>query len=139
MHRYKNGHRARLWLLAALAMMLGACATTGPKPSNGAEKRAQERLDYIFKGDLGAAYGYLSPGYRSGTSSLDWQRAFLTRRAVWEGGEVTGSECSGDTCKVSITIDYAVYGALPGVSRMALKEDIHETWLLSAGEWYLVP
>lgn len=139
MHKFTSGSRCRLLLVAALALMLGACATTGPKSSSGAEKRAQERLELIFKGNLGDAYEYLSPGYRSGTSSLDWQRAFLTRRAVWESGEVTGSECSEDSCKVSITIDYAVYGALPGVTRMTMREDIFESWLLSGGEWYLVP
>lgn len=139
MHKFTGGFCRHLLVIAATALALAACATTGPKSSSGAEKRAQERLELIFKGNLGAAYEYLSPGYRSGTSSLEWQRSFLTRRAVWESGEVTGSECSEDSCKVSLSIAYAVYGALPGVTRMALREEIYESWLLSDGEWYLVP
>ena len=83
---------------------------------SGAEKRAQERLELIFAGNLGDAYEYLSPGYRSGIHR--WTGNAPSCPAACNGSleQVTASECAEDGCKVSITIDLCVYGALPGAS-----------------------
>jgi hypothetical protein len=129
----------RLLQLLLLAALLGGCASMESRPANTAEQRAAERLDLLFKGDLAGAYLYFSPGYRSGVSALAWQRSFLNRPVQWESAEVIESECSEDACKVKISVNFAVYGAVPGASRIALQDNILENWILSDGTWYLVP
>lgn len=127
------------------AVLLSACAGTSLKPTAaskgpvGAEQRAAERLELIFSGDLAGAYQYLTPGFRSGISSLAWQRDFLSRRVQWSGGEVNGSECSEDVCKVKIIISYRIFSPVPGVTYLEEKENIVENWIWTEDNWYLLP
>ena len=49
------------------------------------------------------------------------------------------SECTESTCKVKISLDYTVYGVLPGVKAYKDTQTIDESWVLVDGTWYLVP
>lgn len=133
--------RIRRAALSALfgVIFLTGCATVGAPPEEAVTKRAQERWDAILSGDLAGAYEYLSPGFRSGVSSIAWQRQLLTRRISYTGARATGSECAEETCKVSISIDYDVIGTLPGVPRFSRTSQIDEDWIRIDREWYLVP
>lgn len=137
----KTNYGRALPRLLGLALLLALTACTGMQTREQAsvEKRAQERLDLIFAGNLGAAYEYLSPGYRSGISSLDWQRAFLSRKVHWEGAQIISSECEEDACKVRISMDFIVFAAVPGASRVELTDVVTENWIRSDGQWFLVP
>jgi hypothetical protein len=125
-------------LMAALLVLAG-CAGMGKPPEEVVRERAQERLDYLLAKDSAAAYEYLSPGYRSGFSLEDYQRKLLTQRTQWTGATVGKSDCSEDTCKVRIVIEYTVVGAVPGVTRFDSKGASQEDWIKVSGEWYMVP
>lgn len=139
MKRTTYGRGASKLLCLLLLLVLTACTGMQTREQSSVEKRAQERLDLIFAGNLGAAYEYLSPGYRSGISSLDWQRAFLSRKVQWESGQITSSECEEDVCKVQIRMKFSVYAAVPGAGRVELDDMVTENWIRSEEQWYLVP
>ncbi len=125
---------------ALAALLLAGCAGMGAKPpEEAASERARERLDHLLAGDFAAAYEYLSPGYRSGVSLNDYQRKMLSRRFQWREATVGQSECSEDVCKVRISMDFVVVGALPGVSRYETKGGGEENWIRTDGQWYYLP
>ena len=119
-------------------LLLSACATT-MKAESGVEERAKQRWELLLSGDLDGAYEYLSPGYRSSVSSLQYQRSLLLMRISWTGAEYIESECEEITCKVKISLGYALHGALPGVKKFEGKQTVEESWLLVDGDWYYVP
>lgn len=132
--------RAACLLAAVAGLGLGGCAATGaPNADEVVRERAQERLDLMLAEDYTAAYAYLSPGYRSSVTSAAYLKAMALRPVRWTGARVAGTECTEDACEVRVAIDYAVYGAVPGVSRFDGKSAATEDWIRVDGEWYLRP
>lgn len=119
-------------------LLLSACATTA-RTENVIEERAMARWETLLSGDLAAAWEYLSPGYRSSVSSEQYRQSVLIKRVKWTGARYIESDCIETTCKVKISIDYALYGAIPGVQSFTGTQAIEESWLLVDGKWYLVP
>jgi hypothetical protein len=126
--------RARLLVLVCSVLVLSAC-----EKSESIEERATARWDVLLSGDMTAAYEYLSPGYRSSVSLEQYQRSLLTRQVGWNSADYIESECVEDSCKVKISIDYSVRGALPGVKEFKGVQKIEESWVRVKGVWYLVP
>ena len=129
------------WMIALCANLLVACATTDHKssPEQLVQERAQARWDALLADRIDDAYGYFAPGYRTGLSLADYHRRLASRRIMYTGAEVTGSTCAETNCKVQITVDFAVMGALPGVPRMDSTSPVEEDWVFTAGDWYLLP
>ena len=126
------------------ALVLAGCAATGEPASGPADIipvdiRAEERWDRIVEGDFAAAYEYLSPGYRSSVSAVNYQRRMLLSRVTWQDAEVIGTECENEICKVRISLDYLLVKPVPGVDRLPRTQDIEEDWILVDGEWFHVP
>lgn len=121
-------------------LLLSACATT-PRlsPEEAVKERATARWELYFSGDLAGAYLYLSPGYRTSVSSLQYQRSVLVKRVAWTSAEYISSECEETSCKVKFNVNYAISGAIPGVKSVKGTQNIEETWVLVDGQWYLVP
>ena len=124
--------------LCCSLLLLSACATTS-RTENTIEKRATSRWDAILSDDLAGAYEFLSPGFRSSVSSVQYQRSVLLNRVKWTAAQYIESQCTETTCKVKISLDYALYGALPGVKSFEGKDMIEESWVLVDGNWYFVP
>lgn len=115
-------------------LVLSAC-----EKSESIEQRATARWNVLLSGDMTAAYEYLSPGYRSSVSLEQYQRSLLTRQVGWNSADYIESECVEDSCKVKISIDYSVRGALPGVKEFKGVQKVEESWVRVNGVWYLVP
>jgi hypothetical protein len=129
-----------LLVLATGLLVLSACAGAPAKPGTAdIEQRAAERWEKLLSGDIAGAYEYLSPGFRSGVSSMQYQRAVLLHRVQWTGAKVKGAECGENTCDVKILLNFKVAGGLPGVRAYDGQQDVVESWILSDGTWYLVP
>ena len=124
--------------LCCSLFLLSACATT-THTDNNIEKRAKARWDALLSDDLAGAYEFLSPGFRSSVSSVQYQRSVLLKRVKWTAAEYIESQCTETICKVKISLDYALYGALPGVKSFEGTETIEESWVLVDGNWYFVP
>lgn len=125
-------------LTLVLALVLTACAGT-PTQGHPVVERAQARWDTMLAGDLQAAYGYLSPAYRSSVSSMQYQRQIMLQKVRWTGAEYIDSNCSEESCKVRISLDFSLMGALPGVRRFDGNQEIEETWVKSQGQWWYLP
>ena len=132
-----NRLRVSLMLLAVASLV--ACAGAQKSPEETVESRAADRLESVLAEDYAADYEFLSPGYRSGVTLAQHQRNMALRKVRWLDAAVAGSECSGDVCKVRISIEYEVYGAVPGMTRFKSRGAAEEDWIYTAGDWYLVP
>lgn len=140
MRTIEGARRAACLVATAAALGLGGCAATGgPSTAEVVTERAQERLDLVLAEDYGAAYDYLSPGYRSSVTSAAYLKAMALRPVRWTGARVAGTDCGAEACTVRVAIDYVVYGAVPGVSRFDSKSTATEDWIRVDGQWYLRP
>ena len=134
-------HTVRIGLAGLVGcLLLAACATTSRDVAEQQlRERSMARWDALLSGDLAGAYEYLSPATRSSVSSLQYQRSILLQRVIWKGAEYIEENCQETTCKVKISLDFVVQGALPGVQSFADTQVVDETWLLVDGTWYFVP
>ena len=119
-------------------LILSACATTA-RSEKSLENRAIARWNAVLSGDLAGAYEFLSPGYRSSVSLNQYQRHILLTRVKWREAGYLSSDCAETTCKVKISLDYTLYGALPGVKSFEGTQTIHESWVRIDDIWYFVP
>jgi hypothetical protein len=129
---------AMLFGLVVLMGGLSSCASTVVKTKD-VQELAQERWDTLFSGDLHAAYEYLSPGYRSSVSSIQYQKSVLTQRVQWTGAEVIGGVCLESSCKIQISLDFSLIAVLPGVPRYDGNQTVDENWIKTDGKWWFVP
>ncbi len=129
---------ARGLTLLTMALLAG-CASMAKTPEESVTQRAQERLALYMKGEYSEAYEYLSPGYRSSVSLNEYQRKVLAQPMSWEDAKVVASDCSENSCKLKISLDIVVYGAVPGANRFKTKSVMTENWIKSGGTWFYVP
>lgn len=133
----------RIAILVLAALTVAGCAATGGAGPEAetvpVEVRAEERWDRLVEGDFAAAYEYLSPGYRSSVSPVNYQRRMLLSRITWQNADVIGTECAEEMCKVRISLDYLLVKPVPGVDRLPRTRNIEEDWILVDGEWFHVP
>lgn len=124
--------RKRFVMISLLAI-LSACAAA---PSKGkiediVAQRAQQRWDLMIKGDLPAAYAFLSPASRS-TVSLD---AFQSRNkpGYWKKTVVKEVVCEApDLCDAKMELTYDLRDLKDRI------QEIQEKWTLDEGQWWLV-
>ena len=69
---FSIGSYVNILSVACCLLLLQACATTQTTESL-IEARAMGRWDALLSDDLAGAYEYLSPGFRSSVSSLQYQ------------------------------------------------------------------
>jgi len=93
-------------------------------------KRAQERWDALLKGDVKAAYAYLSPASRAVTSLERYQAR--TNPANFRSVKFENVTCQSESCqlKLWLTFDHRV---MKGV-----ETPLEETWIFENGQaWYV--
>lgn len=127
-------------LLAVLAVVvLNACATapvSGVKAPRTADANsevralAQGRWDALVRGDVTAAYGYLSPASRASVPLLQYQQNI--RVGFWKRAVVETVSCEPEVCKVGVTITYD-YRDVKGV-----ETTLNESWVSEDGKWWFV-
>ena len=140
MNTIPGGRAMSLVILLCSALLVAACATTEvTAPESTVKERAMARWDALLSGDLSSAYGYLSPATRSSVSSVQYQRSVLLQPVRWTKAEFIEESCEETTCKVMISVDFVIQGALPGVRSISETDVIEEAWLLTDGAWYYVP
>ena len=88
---FKRRHASLPGLCFSL-LLLSACATTMSNEST-IEERATARWELLFGGDFAGAYEFLSPGFRSSVSSVQYQKSLLLQRIEWTNAKYIESEC----------------------------------------------
>lgn len=138
MNNFANYRRVGFMGMFCGLLLLSACATPVSKEIQ-VEQRATARWETLLSGDLAGAYEYLSPGYRSSVTSIQYQQSIVRQQVQWTSAKYLESTCEETTCNVNILVGFTVYGALPGVKSFDGTKDIEESWVLISGNWYLVP
>jgi hypothetical protein len=125
-----------------LALLLSACATAPKSPPTATlEERAQARWQLLLAGEIGEAYAYLSPGYRTMTTRDSYVARLGRRQVEWLGAEVESTSCpEGEGyCEVIVALSYQVRSTLPRVGRMETTSKVSERWIQEGGQWFHVP
>jgi hypothetical protein len=91
---------------------------------------AQGRWDALLRGDVTAAYGYLSPASRASMPLLQYQQRL--RIGFWKRAVVETVSCEPEVCKVGVNITYD-YKLAKGV-----ESSLSESWVKEDGKWWYV-
>jgi hypothetical protein len=138
-YQRSGGSLMALRLLTVLGAMvavgcsaLGGLSNDSPKEAKQerAGQRAQARWDALIRGDLNAAYEFLSPGSRA-VMSLAVYKGKL-KPGLWRSAKVRSVECEADVCSVKLVIDYDVRAA------KGIETPLTEKWIIESGDaWYV--
>ena len=140
--RIKNiAMRPVIAVLVLLAvMLLSACATTSTASSEDVVKeRAQARWDALLKGDFATAYSYLSPGYRSTITVVDYEIRVRMRKVQYRTAEFQDHSCEKNICTVRFKVIYSVVRPVPGMAEWENNSTVPEQWIKSDGDWWFLP
>ena len=141
--RWREGRKRLAALFAAGAvatMALGGCAGIAgfgiSKDSDPAAKqkvvaqRAEARWQTLIKGDLDAAYAYMSEGSKA-TTPLAVYKAKI-RPGLWRQAKVEKVECEAEVCKVQMQITFD-HKLMKGI-----QTPLNESWIIEKGSaWYV--
>ena len=118
--------------IAALGLAIAGCASV-PSAKTAEQivvERSQGRWDSLVKGDLEAAYRYLSPGSRAVVSPEAFKDSI--RKGFWQSAKVQKAVCAtADSCEAHVAIEYVVRGA-------KVATPLTETWIRQDAEWWFV-
>ena len=137
---WDNWRGLALWLallgMAGCAGMGGGLTKdTPPEVKQAAVKeRANARWAALIKGDMDAAYRFLSPASRD-TVSLDKYVSHIGK-IQYTSATIEAVNCEAESCKVElkVTYDYPV----PGKIMRGIQTPLSETWVLDKGAAWLV-
>jgi len=134
----------RQWLAAVIAAAALGAAGCASAPSGKAAgkglteaervavvtQRAQERWDLLLKGNVKAAYAYLSPGSRAVVSQERYESR--TRVGNFRAVKVDKVSCEGETCSVQLflTFDHRVM--------QGIVSPVQESWIFEDGQAWFV-
>ncbi len=125
------------WLgFVVVAVAAGGCATTPRVGDSPAERekavaqRAEARWGALIKGDLDAAYTYLSPGSKV-ANPLSLYKTKV-KPGIWREAKTESVKCEGDACTATMSITYD-YRRTKGI-----KTQLTENWIIEDGTaWYV--
>ena len=118
--------------------LLAACAAVPCKAGGSAalESRVEARWSVLARGDLAAAYAYLSPAAREVTSFEKYAGGI--KPGIWRSGTVDKVVCTtDDLCAVDVSVKY-VFKPRNGPA-LENTRVVNETWRQVGGEWWFVP
>ena len=120
-------------LLAACATTTGQFVTEQSPPEVKKEvvtARASARCQALLRGDLAAAYEYLSPGSKA-AMSLDVYKG-KHKIGMYRAATVESVACEADVCNVVVNLTYD-YKRTKGIAT-----PLFEKWVISDGRaWYV--
>jgi hypothetical protein len=95
-----------------------------------AGQRAQARWDALIRGDVNAAYEFLSPGTRAITSQAAYKGRI--KPGMWRSAKVQSVECEADVCSVKLLLDYDARRV------RGIETPLTEKWIIESGDaWYV--
>lgn len=141
---------ARLAAAALCALALGACGsrTTRPDAPPAAPKlapeevvklRALKRWDLLIERRFPEAWELLSPGYREIHPQEAYAKSMKDRPVQWTRVLFQKAACTPDSCSVEIQVNAQFQMPVMRVGTVDALNIVTESWILSDGDWYLVP
>ena len=118
------------WTVAASVVGLTGCATlSADSPPEQKQKvvaeKAQARWDALIKGDVDAAYQFLSVGSKAATPLGVYKGRI--KPGLWRAAKVDKIDCEQEICKVTVLVTYD-YKTFKGI-----QTPISETWIVENG------
>lgn len=115
--------------MAIVVALVAGCAAFKPRPAEEVVKeRAQARWDALLKGDVKAAYAFMSPGSKSIITPEGYEASI--RKGFWKSAVVEKVECSSpQSCDALATIEYEYMGK-------RTKTPLRETWIKEGSDWW---
>jgi len=92
--------------------------------------RAEARWQALMKGDVDAAYAFLSPASKTATPLASYAKAI--KPGMWRQAKVDKVNCEAEVCKVQLSVTYD--------NRMmkGITTPIWESWVIEQGSaWYV--
>jgi hypothetical protein len=114
-------------------------AASMPSPEERVSQRAEARWRHLIDDEVEAAYGFLSPGYRSTYPLPVYQRMVSSGAVRWKNVNVDSVACDEGICDVVVSVSYEYAGTAPEFQGMDLSNPLNERWLELDGEWWYVP
>ena len=101
------------------------------------KERSQARWQALIKGDLDAAYTYLSPASKAATSLDAYKRRI--RPGLWKAVSIESVECESELCNVQLKLTYDVpRGRMSPQSVKGIETPVTERWVIEEGSaWYV--
>jgi hypothetical protein len=148
----RTPHGVRLALTAACALTLAACAGQSARPpadtkptqarlapEEAASQRAIKRWDLLIERRFEEAYELLSPGYRQTMSKEAYVKTMKNRPVQWTRANFQKATCEPELCSVEIQVNAQFQMPVMRVGTIDAMNFVSENWILSDGQWYLVP
>jgi len=133
------------WMPVVVASMVAACAGIGgvskdstPEVKAAAvRERSQARWQALIKGDLDAAYAYLSPASKAVTPIESYRRQI--RPGLWREVKINGVECEAELCSVQLQLTYDIpRGPMSPKPVKGIGTPLTERWVIEDGSaWYV--
>lgn len=122
-----------------LTMSLIGCQTVPSDPEASLRIRVLGYFDALEEQDYRTAYEYLTPGYRSAHSVLEYVQLHRPPGRHSEP-EIQQIECpSADVCEVMVASRFEFDKSVHPVGGLIVPMQTSDRWLVSEGMWYLVP
>ena len=128
----------RVIVLLLASLLFASCSAVSTSESQ-VPSRSQARWDALLEGDYETAYEYLSPGYRSSVSRVDYEVEWRIRRVNYESAQYKSHDCDEYACTVKIFVAFNVSQPIPGVPVFKSTRMLEETWVQADGAWWFVP
>ena len=129
----RRGHWAGWVLLLALGLAgcVGISVDSSPEAKQRlVTERAQARWQVLIKGDVEAAYQFLSTGSKAATS-LEAYKSKI-RPGMWREAKVEKVECEAEICKAKMILTYD-HARMKGI-----QTPFEEDWIIDKGTaWYV--
>jgi hypothetical protein len=133
------------WMLVAMVGTVAACAGMGgvtkdspPEVKAAAvRERSQARWQALIKGDLDAAYAYMSPASRAVTSIEAYRRQ--VRPGLWREVRIDSVECEAELCNVKLQLTYDIpRGPMSPKAVTGIDTPVSERWVIENGSAWFV-
>jgi|SRR5208282_5883118 len=93
-------------------------------------ERAQARWQALMKGDLDAAYAFLSPASKKATPLMAYAQTM--KPGMWRDVKVDKVSCEAELCKVQLAVTY------DAKMMKGITTPIWESWIIEDGSaWYV--
>ena len=133
----RAGRSAGVAILVATLGFIAGCTTGGGLTNASPEarraavaERVNARWAALIKGDLDAAYLFLSPATREVVSLQEFSSR--SRGSGFQKVEVDSVECEPEVCKVQLYLTYD-HRLMKGI-----RTPVSESWVISQGQaWYV--
>jgi hypothetical protein len=133
------------WMPVVMAGVVAACAGMGgvskdsPPEVKAAvvKERAQARWQALIKGDLDAAYAYLSPASKAATPIEAYRRQ--VRPGLWREVKIDSVECEAELCNVKLLLGYDIpRGPMSPKAVKGIETPVSERWVIENGSaWFI--